>query len=133
GPARTLFPVVEQSFVAGHAVRERRALYDNQICSELPDPLHRPKESLPAVRAVLAAPIFISEEVAGALALVADRPDHFGDADLSLATQIAHVIGGALRNARIYRREHEVAERLRQAERWRTAFLRVMAHELRTP
>src|SRR5205823_13315779 len=83
--------------------------------------------------AVLAAPIFIGEEVAGALALVADRPDHFGEADLSLATQIAHVIGGALRNARLYRREHEAAGRLRQAARWRTAFLCIMAHELRTP
>src|SRR5207237_3215417 len=136
-PARTLFPVVEPTFVAGQAVRERRALYDNQISPALPDPPMgmKPDPGFSPI-VVLAAPIFIGDEVAGALALIGDQPDHFGDADLPHATQIAHVLGGALRNARLYRREHEVAERLRQAERWRTfalSGLRIMAHELRTP
>jgi signal transduction histidine kinase len=71
--------------------------------------------------------------VVGALSLVSSESDHFIDADLAHAVQIASVVGSALHNARLYQREHEIAEQLRRIERWRTAFIRIMSHELRTP
>jgi PAS domain S-box-containing protein len=106
----------ERPFAAGQAFCEGRPLYYDHMDG-----------------ATLAAPIVLGGETIGALALVAKRFDRFDDSDLSNASQIAHVIAGAIRNARLYRSEQEIARQLRQMERSRTSFLRIMGHEVRTP
>jgi signal transduction histidine kinase len=139
-PTQTLGPLATHIFAAGQAARERRALYYNQVSAELArlgvasdeDPQRGPRAGS-AGESVLATPLVVGEEVVGALALGSAEARHFADGDLERAAEIAQIIGSALRNAQLYRREQEVATQLRQVEHWRSAFLRVMAHEVRTP
>jgi PAS domain S-box-containing protein len=125
-------PVAADALATVRSIQQRRPLYNNQIPADIPDEVGA-LMARAGVRSVLAAPIFIGDTVQGALALVSDESNRFTDADLSDARQVAQVIGGALRNAQLYRQEQTVAERLRQMEQQRTGFLRIMAHELRTP
>jgi signal transduction histidine kinase len=60
-------------------------------------------------------------------------PGSFEATDAPNIRQIGRVPGDAVRYSRLFQREHQVVDRLQQIEQWRTAFLRTMAHELRTP
>ena len=116
GATAVRIPLSGRPSAAALAMGERRAVHERK-----------------AAGTVLAAPILSDDEVIGALVLVTGERGQLGEADLSIAVRLAQVVSSALRNARLYRSEREAAEKLRHMERWRTAFLRIMAHELRTP
>jgi signal transduction histidine kinase len=126
----TRFPLDTPGFFSGEVVRARRAMYINGYTKQLADTLIA-ADMMPAC--LLGAPVLVNKEVIGVITVSSLVHDTFGEEDLPRITQVAAITGGALRNARLYRREQEVAERLRQLEQWRSSFLRVMAHELRTP
>ncbi len=126
-PLGTRIQVDDAGFLAGQAVREHRAVYRNRLPAGRSGVLHL------ALASVLVAPIIMGEAVMGTIALAVEEPDRFGDDDLVKAAQLAYIVGGALNNSQIHQRERQVAARLRDLERWRAAFLHVMAHELRTP
>jgi GAF domain-containing protein len=124
------FPIDTAGFFSGEVVRARQAMYINGSINRLADSLIA-ADMMPAC--LLGAPVLVNDEVIGVVTVCSFGSDTFGKEDLPRITQVAAITGGALRNARLYRREQEVAERLRQLEQWRSSFLRVMAHELRTP
>ncbi len=123
--------VHEPGFLSGQAVRERRAMYRNCLTVQLSD--HLLSLVHHAVESVIAAPIIVDGTVLGSIGLGSDERDRFDDADIERITGVAYVVGNALINAQVYEREHQFAQRLKALEGWRTAFLHVMAHELRTP
>jgi signal transduction histidine kinase len=123
--------IYEPAFYCGMAVRERRAICRNQLDEQLSPTLLSVVDH--AVESVLAAPIMANDIVLGTIGLGSDERGRFGKNDLVRITQLAHIIGGVLANAQAYERERQFADRLKALERWRTSFLHVMAHELRTP
>ncbi len=128
------FPMDTPYFVAGRAVMERRALYDNRYATRpLPDILDALARAYTPIKSVLAAPIAIGDEIVGSLTLTSEQHDRFGDDDLAAVTDIADVVGRALHNAQLYAREQDLAAQMRRIEHWRTALLRMMSHEVRTP
>ena len=128
----TSCPLSVEALATVRCARSRRPVYNNEIPPGIPDEIRACMESAD-MRSVLAAPIVIRDEIQGVLTLVSDEPGHFSDSDLHRGLELGEVLGAALRNGRLYRQEQELAERFRLLERQRTAFLRVMAHELRTP
>jgi signal transduction histidine kinase len=123
--------VHEAGFLSGQAVRERRTVYRNCLTGQLSDRLLSVVHH--AVESVIAAPIIVDGTVLGSIGLGSDERDRFDDGDLERITGVAYVVGNALVNAQVYEREHLLAQRLKALESWRSAFLHVMAHELRTP
>lgn len=68
-------------------------------------------------RAQLAVPLVFGEEVMGVLEVQSDRPDAFGEDDLSLLKTLCDGLSVAIRNARLYRSERwrrQAADSLRE-------------------
>ncbi len=124
-------PVHEPNFLGGQAVRERRVIYRNRRPGPLSEHLLRAVRH--AAESALAAPIIVDDVILGAIGMGSEAPDCFDEDDIDRATQVALVVGNALVNAQVYEREHQLTQRLKALEGWRTSFLHVMAHELRTP
>jgi PAS domain S-box-containing protein len=117
---------------AAQAVRSTDVVVDNAVVAD--DPwIARLSQEGTTRGAVLAAPVMVGEDVGGALALFRVSPGRFDRTDVPNIRQIGRIIGDAIRYAGLFRREHQVVERLTQIDLWRSAFLRTMAHELRTP
>jgi len=78
-------------------------------------------------RSYLSVPVRARGAVLGTLTLVSSRPERAYDAtDRAFAEELAHRIGFAVDNARLY-------DRTQEAVRLRDDFLSVASHELRTP
>ncbi|HLZ70348.1 MAG TPA: GAF domain-containing sensor histidine kinase [Dehalococcoidia bacterium] len=77
-------------------------------------------------RAALAVPLFRADEVFGSLMVAYRAPRRITRGDLSAAAALANMAAIAIGNARLI-------ESLRRAERMKSEFLSVAAHELKTP
>lgn len=118
---------------AARAIRERRVVVASFHQPEIQREVGAILAQYPPIDANMAAPISIGGEIEGALSLAAAEAERFTEADFAAVSQVAVAIGQALYNARLYAREQELNARLRQMERWRGSFVRLMGHELRTP
>jgi two-component system NtrC family sensor kinase len=98
-----------QSAVAMDAIRSRRTVYVNRL-----DPLRYPMAAEFRARAMMAAPLVVSNEVIGAAAFLHDaNPDFFNEDLANKATILAGQLGSLLeatRLTRASREEHRRAE-----------------------
>jgi len=89
--------------------------------------------STPLVRAEVALPLSVREEVLGVLDILTVKPEGIDQDTLSVLSSVASQVAIALDNARVYRNEREARERLKHAEEMRSRFLSHMSRELREP
>jgi len=91
------------------------------------------KEVIPEIRSELAVPINKGEKGLGVLNLLSDKPNDFGEKDMTMMKMLADQIAMALVNARLYESEKRSKELAQKANRAKSEFLANMSHEIRTP
>jgi GAF domain-containing protein len=78
-------------------------------------------------RSVMIVPITSRDRILGVIQFISTRDEqHYGEADLALAEELARQAGIAIDNSRLY-------QAARQAVQLRDEFLPIAAHELKTP
>jgi len=80
---------------------------------------------------VVAVPMFYQEQVTGALVVVSEQP--ISDSDERTLVTLANNAAVALENTRLFERQKETVERLRELNNLKSNFLATTQHELRTP
>jgi diguanylate cyclase (GGDEF)-like protein len=85
--------------VIGRCLRERRPVIVNDVGDE-PDYVAQPKGA--DVRSELAVPIWVGDDLWGAIDIEEERPDAFDDDDARLVQTVAGQVGSALRSAMLY-------------------------------
>lgn len=77
-------------------------------------------------RSLIALPLFVREELLGAMLMLSRTPRHYDDDTLAFAEEVGRRIGLALENARLY-------HALEDAVHARDDVLGIVAHDLRSP
>jgi signal transduction histidine kinase len=85
------------------------------------------------VRALLAVPLLLQQEVIGALIVRRRRVGAFADETVILLQSFAAQSAVAIQNARLFREIEDKSRQLEAASRHKSEFLANMSHELRTP
>ncbi len=85
------------------------------------------------VRALLAVPLLLQQEVIGALVVRRKRVGAFAAETVSLLQSFAAQSAVAIQNARLFREIEAKSRQLEAASRHKSEFLANMSHELRTP
>jgi signal transduction histidine kinase len=97
------------------------------------EPLWRSIPAHPLVASWIGAPLLIDGNYVVILDLYSPEPRAYSQEDADTIAQFANQVGFAVRNARIYAREHEAKMRLEELDQLRTDFVSTVSHELRTP
>jgi two-component system sensor histidine kinase KdpD len=85
------------------------------------------------IRAMVAVPIEHAGEPMGVLNVYLPSPHVFRRAELEFLAALAEHAGVAMERARLYAKERETAEELRELDRLKSQFVATVSHELRTP
>lgn len=96
----------EQSLVA-RAARERKGVTVNDV-TQAPDFL--PNPLLPNTRSELAVPMIVGDTVIGVLDVQSDEVGRFTDADISVGSTLASLVGTSIQNVRTFERSQKQAE-----------------------
>ena len=96
----------EQSLVA-RAVRERKGVTVNDV-TQAPDFL--PNRLLPDTRSELAVPMIVGENVIGVLDLQSNKVGRFTDAEVSVGTTLASLVGTSIQNVHSFEQSQKQAE-----------------------
>jgi PAS domain S-box-containing protein len=111
------FPEIYQPLLQGECV---------QFCNVSKNPLR-------GWVSMLACPMFIEQEILGALWLIIDKEYAFKEQELRLVQQVANHCAIALRQARLYQAAQTQVEELEKLNQLKDDFLSTVSHELRTP
>jgi PAS domain S-box-containing protein len=104
-----------------------RNVTDDSLRALARDDLHLRRLQELNLQSAISVPLVVRERALGALTFLSTSPgQHFTDADLGLALDLAHRAAIAVDNARLYRGA-------RSAVAVRDEFLSIASHELRTP
>jgi diguanylate cyclase (GGDEF)-like protein len=83
--------------IVGRAIREKRAIYSNDITAERSQGGARRQEAVRrGYRSLISLPLLVEAEVAGSLSLFAKEADFFDDQEIKLLTELADDISFAL-------------------------------------
>jgi diguanylate cyclase (GGDEF)-like protein/PAS domain S-box-containing protein len=83
--------------IVGRAMRERRAVFSNDITAEQSTGGARRQEAVRrGYRSLISLPLVVSDEVAGSISLFAKEPNFFDDEEIKLLTGLADDISFAL-------------------------------------
>jgi signal transduction histidine kinase len=93
---------------------------------------HAPLTSAP-VGSWIGVPLFVEGDYIVVLDLYSYEQGAYSQQDADNLGQFAQHVGFAVRNARIYAREHQAKIRLEEVEQLRVDFVSTVSHELRTP
>jgi signal transduction histidine kinase len=80
-------------------------------------------------RDVLCAPVLHGQRLRGVIQVINSLDGGFGDAEILEARTVARVVAHALEHARLY----EELANMKQLEKMKAGFMRVMVHELKSP
>jgi signal transduction histidine kinase len=123
-------PLRHDSSVVAQAARDRRGVRVNDVTAS---PTFLPNPILPSTRAEMALPMIVGDELVGVLDVQSERIGRFGEEDVVIKSTLAAQVAVAVQNARAYKEQQAVAERLREVDLLKNQFLASMSHELRTP
>ena len=85
-------------------------------------------------RSILLAPMGAGPECLGYLVLGRDDEQSTWSAvEITAALEIGRDLGRAVLHARVYEREHQIVQELRQLDRYKTEMISTLAHELKNP
>ena len=116
----------------GECAERREAFQIADLTSAPPHPLFE-LHLKAGVRALLAVPLLLQQEMVGALVVRRKRAGAFADETVSLLQSFAAQSAVAIQNARLFREIEEKGRQLEAASRHKSEFLANMSHELRTP
>jgi signal transduction histidine kinase len=85
------------------------------------------------IETLLVIPLTAGSRPVGVLAAVNARNGAFSDSDLRFATLLGARIGSVIEAARVRQRERALLQRLREADRTKSEFVSILAHELKGP
>jgi signal transduction histidine kinase len=97
------------------------------------EPLWKEISAVPRAASWIAVPLLIDSDFSVILEVFSLTHGAYTQEDADAITQFANQVGFAVRNARIYAREHEAKSRLEELDQLRTDFVSTVSHELRTP
>jgi signal transduction histidine kinase len=97
------------------------------------EPLWRPLDVRGGIASWIGVPLLIDGGFTVVLDLFSFHAGSYSQEDADSVAQFARQVSFAVRNARIYAREHEAKTRLEELDQLRTDFVSTVSHELRTP
>jgi phosphoserine phosphatase RsbU/P len=97
------------------------------------EPLWRPLNIPGQIASWIGVPLLIDSGFTVVLDLFSFTAGSYSQEDADAVAQFARHVSFAVRNARIYAREHEAKTRLEELDQLRTDFVSTVSHELRTP
>ncbi len=124
---------LETCLVAGTLSTRRNLEFFNVQAPEFLDVVDLPRH--PALRSLLAVPLFWENEAIGVLAVFTDHPHRFNNDEKRLLAAFASLAAVTLQNSRLYSRVFQSEDTLRKNEQLTTLGLLAaeIAHEIRNP
>lgn len=122
---------LSQPSLATTVFRTNTPLISNDALSD--NWVHKDFREQLGVDSVLVVPLASSRKPIGVLALINSTKGYFDDPDLRFTSLLASRFASVLEGTLAREREHQLMHQLREADRTKTEFVSMLAHELRGP